>query len=823
MGYSASFHSRVLGLCVAGAASAAWSQTLQPVPQADAEQLAERISAWDAARQARPRRVLVFWRCEGFVHGKALEYGNETLTRAGKAFAADLSNDYAVFAPENLAKYDAVVLNNTTALDTREHPFIEPALIGYVQSGKGLAVIHAGADNFYKAERAAEMVGGRFWGHPWGSGGTWAFKLDEPGHPLNRAFGGKGIAFGDEIYQQQSPFYNRAKLRVLVSLDLSDAATAAANGQRRDDKDYAVSWIRPYGKGRVFYTSFGHDQRAFLDKAVVVHILDGIQYAIGDLKADDAPGGLSEADLARVRGASDEHANEVFAFLQDTVAHTYHARTASANRAKLEALLKDPTTSTHGKRVILRIMLSMGAPADLDPVAALQALTRLGTGRHVSAIAALIGREGAVGRSAVETLQDMRAKDAGAALFALAEREPDRQAKLLPVLGERMESALLPRFAPFVTSDRAEVRREAWKALGKAADERSCGTLLAWLPQIREEELNQAEAAVRAAAKNLEPAARTSSFVAAWGKSGPVAKRALASLMTGYSDPAFLAPLTGALAAPEASVRETALRQLGEWPSMEPFAALKAAVAAQGDAALKQVALRSALKLAAAQGGAGARDRFVELFKVAPDDKGRQSVADAVFRRDSIDLFPLLRGLFDDAACGGAAKALYRRFYDEKLKQQATQPLREITPEKWKANASHGGRDAPRAFDRKPETRWTTGRTSEKGMWFTLDLGENVYVSEVVLDTQRSANDTPNGYEVFASTDGKTWTGPVAKGDGNHTKKTVIPLSVQTRHLKFVTTGGRGGLYWSIHEITVKAGLDQKKVEEIRAVAESIR
>jgi hypothetical protein len=293
--------------------------------------------------------------------------------------------------------------------------------------------------------------------------------------------------------------------------------------------------------------------------------------------------------------------------------------------------------------------------------------------------------------------------------------------------------------------------------------------------------------------------------------------------MTSYSDPAFLAPLTGALNDPDKSVRETASRQLGEWPSMAPFAALKTVVTTPGDAALRQVALRSALKLAATQGGGEARNRFIELFKAAPDDKGRQSVADAVFRRDGIDLFPLLRGLFDDAACGGAAKALYCWFYDEKLKQQAAQPLREITPEKWKANASHGGHDVPRAFDRKPETRWTTGRTSEKGMWFTLDLGESVYVSEVVLDTERSANDTPNGYEVFASTDGKAWTGPVAKGDGNHTKKTVIPLSVQTRHLKFVTTGSRGGLYWSIHEITVKAGLDQKKVEEIRAVAESIR
>ena len=49
-------------------------------------------------------------------------------------------------------------------------------------------------------------------------------------HFDHRAFGGKGYAAGDEIYQQQSPFYNRAKLRVLVSLDFADQATAAASG-----------------------------------------------------------------------------------------------------------------------------------------------------------------------------------------------------------------------------------------------------------------------------------------------------------------------------------------------------------------------------------------------------------------------------------------------------------------------------------------------------------------------------------------------------------------------------------------------------------------
>ena len=58
---------------------------------------------------------------------------------------------------------------------------------------------------------------------------------------------------------------------------------------KREDKDFAVSWVRPYGSGRVFYTSFGHDKRAFLNPATLSHILDGLQYTLGDLKVDDTP------------------------------------------------------------------------------------------------------------------------------------------------------------------------------------------------------------------------------------------------------------------------------------------------------------------------------------------------------------------------------------------------------------------------------------------------------------------------------------------------------------------------------------------------------
>jgi len=269
----------------------------KPLPVVSAEDTAKLEALIGNALTSKPakaRKVLVFSKCEGFVHGEGIVYGIKALELAAKtgAFQADFTTDYAALIDKgNLFKYDAVVLNNTTRLKTKENAAFVPNLIEFVKSGRGLCVIHSGADNFYDAPDAAEMVGGQFDGHPWGSGGTWAFKLDDSASPLNKAFEGKSFKAGDEIYQQKSPFYDRAKLHVLVSLDLSDEATAKSNidKQKRADKDYAVSWIRSYGEGRVFYTSFAHDKRTFLDKARLTHILDGLQYTLGDLQADDKP------------------------------------------------------------------------------------------------------------------------------------------------------------------------------------------------------------------------------------------------------------------------------------------------------------------------------------------------------------------------------------------------------------------------------------------------------------------------------------------------------------------------------------------------------
>ncbi len=281
-------------------AQASASKAPKPLPVVSPENVAQMESLIGSALHAKPvkaRKLLVFSKCEGFVHGEGIVYGNKALEIASAktgAFQADFSTDYASLTDKALLfKYDAVVLNNTTVLKTKENPALIPNLLEFVKSGRGLCVIHGGADNFKNAEdaAAAEMVGGMFDGHPWGGGGTWAFKLDDPTSPLNQAFEGKGYKCGEEVYQQKSPPYDRSKLHVLVSLDLSDETTAKSNidKQKRVDKDYAVSWIRPYGQGRVFYTSFGHDKRAFLDKVRLWHILDCLQYTLGDLKAVDNP------------------------------------------------------------------------------------------------------------------------------------------------------------------------------------------------------------------------------------------------------------------------------------------------------------------------------------------------------------------------------------------------------------------------------------------------------------------------------------------------------------------------------------------------------
>jgi uncharacterized protein len=267
-----------------------WTVPLPPIAAEDLPRIQAALPARATATPKRPRRLLVFWRAEAILHKAGVPAGNKAIELLGEktgAFQADFTRDYEVFDPKVLRRYDAIVLNSTAHLAIPEEKQRQ-ALIDYVHNGGGVVGIHAAIDMFKRWPQGAEVVGATFNGHPWGPGGSWAVKLEEPEHPLLRSFEGKDFKLQDEFYELGEP-YRRADRRVLMSLDVRDTATAGVKPLHREDKDFAVSWVKRTGKGRVFYGMFGHRAEPFMNPAVLRFYLDGIQYALGDLPADDSP------------------------------------------------------------------------------------------------------------------------------------------------------------------------------------------------------------------------------------------------------------------------------------------------------------------------------------------------------------------------------------------------------------------------------------------------------------------------------------------------------------------------------------------------------
>lgn len=235
------------------------------------------------------RTVLVFSLCNGFKHS-SISYWQQALDIMGKktgAFKVIHSSDMSVFTTDSLKQFDVICFNNTTHLIPDNSQ--QKAIMDFIKGGKGIVGIHAATDNFYEWPEGMEMMGGVFKGHPWGGGGTWAVKIDDPDHPLMKSFNGQGFKIKDEIYRTAPPLYSREKQRVLMSLDMSDPTTKNVKGVEPDDMDTGISWVKPVGSGRLFYCSLGHDHAVAWNRAVLEHYLAGIQYAMGDLDVDDSP------------------------------------------------------------------------------------------------------------------------------------------------------------------------------------------------------------------------------------------------------------------------------------------------------------------------------------------------------------------------------------------------------------------------------------------------------------------------------------------------------------------------------------------------------
>ncbi len=276
-------------------------------PSPTPEELSKITQAMPEKATAKPqkaRKVLVFNLTRGFRHSsvpvaaKALEVmGQKT-----GAFEIVSSEDIGLFEPEKLGQFDAVVMNNTTGelftKDTRNlsatereaaqalEQRLKKSLLDFVRGGKGLVGLHAATDCFYRWKEYGEMMGGYFNGHPWGR--VWV-KIDDSKHPATAAFKGQGFDISDEIYTFKAP-YSRENLRILASVDwpVSVEKLKLKNGNR-EDNDYALAWVRSYGQGRVFYSAFGHNHAIFWNTPLLQHMLDGIQFALGDLPGETQP------------------------------------------------------------------------------------------------------------------------------------------------------------------------------------------------------------------------------------------------------------------------------------------------------------------------------------------------------------------------------------------------------------------------------------------------------------------------------------------------------------------------------------------------------
>ena len=236
---------------------------------------------------AKKHQILCFSKPYGFRHD-SIPTGETMLSVMAKKtglFEVTFSDDVANFKPENIKKFDAICFNNNTQIqDGLQDVTLRESLISYVKNGGGIFAIHAATDGGWP--EYTEMIGGNFDGHPWGAGGTWGLANEDPKHPIVKdVYGGKNFELKDELYQYKD--YDRSKVRVLLALDTENEKTKTRQGKRADN-DYALVWLKEYGKGRVFVSALGHNKEIFYHPEILKMWVEGFRFVLGETEVPTA-------------------------------------------------------------------------------------------------------------------------------------------------------------------------------------------------------------------------------------------------------------------------------------------------------------------------------------------------------------------------------------------------------------------------------------------------------------------------------------------------------------------------------------------------------
>ena len=193
---------------------------------------------------------------------------------AGRGVAVTYTEDLAAIEPANLAKYDALlVYANIESLA----PEKAKAIVDYVAQGGGFVPVHCASFCFQDAPEVVALMGGQFLRH---GTGTFETKVVASDHPIMKGL----IPFKtwDETYVHAK--HNPDSRTVL---------------QVRPDNEGEEpwTWVRTQGKGRVFYTAYGHDDRTWDQPGFHDLIERGIRWAAAKTPVYDSrpkvPAGLA--------------------------------------------------------------------------------------------------------------------------------------------------------------------------------------------------------------------------------------------------------------------------------------------------------------------------------------------------------------------------------------------------------------------------------------------------------------------------------------------------------------------------------------------------
>jgi putative membrane-bound dehydrogenase-like protein len=179
-----------------------------------------------------------------------------------KLFRSGVNLTYTVdlndINPENLSKYDGLIIYaNHDSLP----PAQESAMKAFVEGGKGLIPLHSATGCFRNSQWYIKTVGGQFASH---KVDTFKNTILKPDHPVM-----KGIAdfeTWDETYRHKN--LNPDKIIL---------------GERVEgDHHEPYTWVRNVGKGRVFYTAYGHEDSTWTNRGFLDLVRNGVLWAIGD-------------------------------------------------------------------------------------------------------------------------------------------------------------------------------------------------------------------------------------------------------------------------------------------------------------------------------------------------------------------------------------------------------------------------------------------------------------------------------------------------------------------------------------------------------------